>query len=395
MADNGMPRRAVLRGIATGVAATGVVGTAGANSVPPLDELDSGETPSAQPVISDLAGHPKGTKQVSLDVPVSLYPDLPEDEHVRATLTLPPKDVRKPGVQVLIHGITYGRFYNDFPYKPDQYSYVRAATERGYTTLNIDRIGIYESSHPAPELITLDTNSWNADQITRKLKAGEIGAGREAKVAGERTVLPKTETIDAETVDFDSVTLVGHSYGSFISTQAQNRYGNADAIVLTGFSQSYGQGKPFVAPFQSRLTPAQQDNPERFGHLPPGYLTSKEGFRDSFYYNLGTEDRVIQEDEIRKQTVTDSEFASIPGEGVDSFGVTGPVLEINGDEDSYFCGVQSCSNPAGVSATEPSYWPNADFTLELVPGAGHDLYLHRPAPDAFEIILDWADDNTI
>lgn len=69
------------------------------------------------------------------------------------------------------------------------------------------------------------------------------------------------------------------------------------------------------------------------------------------------------------------------------------VLEINGDQDSYSCGVQNCSDDTGVKATEPSLWPNAEFTFEVVPGVGHDLYLHRRAPEAFNIIIEWADNH--
>src|SRR5689334_22866807 len=35
-------------------------------------------------------------------------------------------------VQLLLHGSTYARYYWDFPYEPQHYSYVRAATKDGY-----------------------------------------------------------------------------------------------------------------------------------------------------------------------------------------------------------------------------------------------------------------------
>lgn len=165
----------------------------------------------------------------------------------------------------------------------------------------------------------------------------------------------------------------------------------ADSIILTGFTQSYGQGKPFMAPIQSCLYPA--NNEEKFSHLPPGYLTTMPGCRDGFYYEPGAEEKVIEIDEQLKQTVTDAEFSSIPDEFDDSVDVHCPVLEINGDQDSYFCGVQNCSDDTGVKATEPSLWPNAEFTFEVVPGVGHDIYLHRRAPEAFDIMIDWADDH--
>lgn len=345
-------RRTVLKSIATGL---GVVGL-GASAT-----ADHGDSST---------WNLQGATQTDVRIPVSLYPEQEKEYEIAGTLTLPPEGKRKSAVQVLVHGITYGRFYNDFPYDPDRYSYVKHATEAGYPTLNIDRIGIGDSSHPTPELVTLDANSHTVHQIVQQLRAGEIGD-----------------------VAFPEVVLVGHSYGSMISTQVQSRYGDADHVVLTGFSQSYGQGKPFLAPIQSGLYPAAMDDDEDINHLPPGYLTTQPGYRDGFYYEPGAEERVIAIDEDHKQTVTEAEFASIPDEFVASLDVSVPVLEINGDQDSYFCGLQNCSNDTGVSATEPSYWPNADFTFEVVPGVGHDINLHRRAPEAYDIITNWVDEQ--
>ncbi len=42
-------------------------------------------------------------------------------------------------IQILVNGATYDHHYWDFPYRPSQYSYVRAATATGYATLNMDR----------------------------------------------------------------------------------------------------------------------------------------------------------------------------------------------------------------------------------------------------------------
>lgn len=240
-----------------------------------------------------------GATQKEVRIPISLYDGGQEEYEIAGTLTLPPAGRRKSVVQVLIHGITYARYYNDFPHNPDRYSYVQRATEEGYPTLNIDRIGIGESSHPLPELITLQANCDTIKQIVEKLRAGEIGD-----------------------VAFPEVMLVGHSYGSMISTKTQADYGVADSIILTGFTQSYGQGKPFLAPIQSCLYPANSE--EKFSYLPPGYLTTMPGCRDSFYYEPGAEEKMIALDEELKQTVTDAKFSSIPDEFDDSVDVHCP-----------------------------------------------------------------------
>jgi hypothetical protein len=44
-------------------------------------------------------------------------------------------------VQLLVHGATYNSYYNDWPYRPDFYSYVRLMTGAGYATFNVERLG--------------------------------------------------------------------------------------------------------------------------------------------------------------------------------------------------------------------------------------------------------------
>lgn len=347
MSDDGNPRRrTVLKTIGAGVGASALAGAGAMGS-------DS----------SDVT-------QEEVSISVSLTPGGSEDYEIAGTLTLPPEGQRKPVVQLLIHGITYARYYNDFPYEPDKYSYVQHAADAGYPTLNIDRIGIGESSHPPAQLVTMDTNSHTIHQIVQKLRAGEISDE-----------------------SFDEVMLVGHSYGSMISATVQARYQDADYVILTGFSQSYGQGAPFTAPFRSGLYPAQTDDKWDTHDRPPGYLTTRPGYRRRFYYEPGTEDRVIEIDEQEKQTVTDMEFATIPSEFPSSLEVDEPVLLINGDQDAYFCGVQNCSDDTGVSLTEDTLWPNADFTFEVTPGVGHDIYLHKRGDEAIATMLDWADEQ--
>ena len=45
-------------------------------------------------------------------------------------------------VQLLVSGLTFDHNYWDTTYQPDTYSYVRAANKHGYSTFNIDRLGV-------------------------------------------------------------------------------------------------------------------------------------------------------------------------------------------------------------------------------------------------------------
>ena len=51
-------------------------------------------------------------------------------------------------VQLLLHGVTYGQHYWDLPFQPEKYSYVAAANQAGYATLNIDTLGVGGSFRP-------------------------------------------------------------------------------------------------------------------------------------------------------------------------------------------------------------------------------------------------------
>src|SRR5216684_1024882 len=79
---------------------------------------------------------------------------------------------------------------------------------------NFDRIGIGESDHPLPELVTIQSNAYVLSQLISDLKTGAYGGSA-----------------------FQKVLLVGHSVGSAISiAEAANpQEAHADGIILTGF----------------------------------------------------------------------------------------------------------------------------------------------------------------
>lgn len=46
-------------------------------------------------------------------------------------------------LQVLVHGATYNEQYMDSSFEPETYSYLRWAAQRGYPTLDMDRLGAH------------------------------------------------------------------------------------------------------------------------------------------------------------------------------------------------------------------------------------------------------------
>ncbi|HKI00701.1 MAG TPA: alpha/beta hydrolase [Thermoanaerobaculia bacterium] len=272
-------------------------------------------------------------------------------------------------IQVALHGATYGHQYWDWPYQPETYSYVRRATAAGYAVLNLDRIGIGQSSHPAADAVTIESNACVVHQIVQALRGGNL-------------VIPSFGRIRAE-----RVALVGHSLGSVISIQEAATYGDVDGIVLTGVSHTVTPALGDVAFFPVNLDPLFAGR-----NIPDGYFTTVPGTRAGVFYHAPAADPVvIAIDEQTKETVTIGELnTAIPGLGF-STGVHVPVLVVVGDFDAAFCNAPTCT-ASGSLASEPGFYP-ADACTEAVaiPNAGHDLNLHTNAQVTYNVVLDWMD----
>ncbi len=275
-------------------------------------------------------------------------------------------------IQLLLHGATYARYYWDFPYQSEHYSYVHSATKRGYATFNLDRIGNGASDRPDGNLVTVEANGFVVHQVVQALRAGQIGS-----------------------VSFGKVIVVGHSMGSFTALEYAGSFpGEADGVILTGFtndlnwavaSQVLGQG----------IHSANYD-PKFLGMYPNNdYLTTVPGWRDdAFYYMPNADPAVVALDEDLKQTASSGEFAglTIVYDPI-SFNIEGPVQIVVGQYDSLFCGnLVNCSDRAAVQSYEDGWFGSrACVETAVINDAGHDLNLHLNANAAYSQMLMWAD----
>lgn len=300
-------------------------------------------------------------------------------------------------VQVLVSGTAYGKDYWDFPYRPHTYSYVRAANAAGFTTVNVDRLGIGASSRPASDRVTIASNADSIHQVIQRLRTGAVDGVR-----------------------YDRVVLVGHSLGSLIAWYEAAQFHDVDAVISSGILHTFDG--PSVARFGLTLYPAAFD-PRFAGRITdPGYLTTLPGTRaQSFYYLPNADQQVIDTDEGSKQTATMFEARDVfvqetPGTlgaardalcsalvamcaGSEAFwyGVTTrivvPVLTVVGQYDGLLCGPNGCADVARVRADESNYFRGTAqrcLTLAEVPNTGHDLNLHRSAPAWFTLANGWA-----
>ena len=285
-----------------------------------------------------------------------------------------PAEGRPTAVQLLVHGATYNRYYSDWPYRPDFYSYVRLMVRAGYATLNIERLGYGQSTHPPSTLSTIQNGTEALRQVVEKLRAGQIGGHA-----------------------FSRVIWVGHSLGTLYGWLEASVSRNVDAFVLTGLLHSVKPSWLALA-FQSAYS-AVADPKFATSGLDPGYLTFRPGTRAPLFYWTPTADpNVIALDERLKDTVSATEFGaavplfdSPPAATAPSRAIRVPTLLVLGQHDRVMCDEDGliCNQRNVANAEAPYYSPEARLRVLIAPNTGHDLQLHQTAPETGEAILDW------
>jgi pimeloyl-ACP methyl ester carboxylesterase len=275
-------------------------------------------------------------------------------------------------IQVLLHGGTYNHTYWDWPLDPARYSYVEAATNAGFATLALDRLGYGHSDHPPSWMIDYDVNAWIVHQVVRQLRAGALGS------------------------PFERVMLVGHSVGGFTTFTAAGRYpDDVDGIIVSGASHVLNW--PGIMPAAAAFHPVEQDPKYEDGQSVPhgaGYLTTRPGRRcEALYYGPGVDPAVCALDEDLKDTIAFGEMATFgyAAQRRDpSDRIVAPTLVVLGDHDQLMCD-RTCSDPRSSSSRERGYYPKAACYEQYVqPESGHMNNLHRRAPDWYRVALDWA-----
>lgn len=287
---------------------------------------------------------------------------------IAGTLCVPSGGART--VQLLVHGYSYARYYWDFPYQPETYSYVRRANQAGYATLAIDRLGDGASTHPLGADLTWDNAASTVHQVVSALRDGRLGTA------------------------FSKVILVGHSYGSVASYLEAGRYHDVDAMIVEAIAH-----RPNMHNLTLRLVaqspPATLDPKFAKSGYDPVYVTTRPGDRGLFYQVDNADPRVIAIDERLKETAGALEIPSATGYLAANPSTTTniPVLTVGADKDQFFCGqlAADCSSDQALADFErPFYGPHATVEAFVVHGGGHDINLERTAPSAYDRMLKFA-----
>lgn len=138
--------------------------------------------------------------------------------------------------------------YWDVEIKPEEYSYVKAAVDRGYSILTYDRLGTGNSTKAdAYTMVQAGVEIEIVRTLTELARAGKLMSC--AKVIGSRATNNTSAMNDYVP---DKVVHVGHSYGSFMTSGLLARYGNmSDGAIL---SQYYNFTDDYFAPGRTQLT---------------------------------------------------------------------------------------------------------------------------------------------
>ncbi|KAH8900636.1 alpha/beta-hydrolase [Thozetella sp. PMI_491] len=260
---------------------------------------------------------------------------------------------------ILTHGIIESKLYwqPNLPNSND-YNFVSAAVEAGYSVLSYDRIGVGSSSR--------------------------VDALQDAQFQVEVAVLNALIEYTYSVENATKVALIGHSYGSYISSASASQVG-VEGLVLTGFSGSFDYFKPFLAGASLRV--AKTLNPARWGQLNSSYLTTADLYSEAYIYFAEPyfEHRIARwAFDVASEPFALAELPSLLSTDISFEDVTAPVLILQGQFDVSACG----GNCIGQLVNLTRVFNNSKVveTVDDLP-AGHNLNLHKIAPTAFSKIF--------
>lgn len=262
-------------------------------------------------------------------------------------------------VQILLHGGSYDHRYWDSPFKPETYSYVQAAVEEGYVTVNLDRLGYGQSTRPNGLKLGFELGASAVSDVVDQIDAGALG------------------------VPISSIILNGHSMGGIVAEIVAGTNSNVDALIVSGLANS----------------PEGQDEEEDGGPPPGGnpFILAKrdakfKGLKRSFFYMTTAPDvrtrifhapetfepEIARVEEDLRETLSVNELKSVMFGDEDGTKFTGPTVYFLGQFDLIACGEQDCSEKFEDGAEH-----------EIIYGSGHSINFSLVATTFYQRSFDW------
>ncbi|KAM3068406.1 hypothetical protein ACMFMG_009542 [Clarireedia jacksonii] len=216
-------------------------------------------------------------------------------------------------VLILTHGIIESKLYwnPNFP-DSDEYNFVKAAVEAGYSVLYYDRLGVGSSS--------------------------KVNSTHDAQFPVEVSILSQLVSFSKTYFNTTRIALIGHSYGSYISAAASSQM-NVSALILTGFSGTTNFFGPFLAGSGFRV--ANTHNPRRWGDLDSGFLTAADLYAETYVYFASPhfEHRVAEWTyNVASEPFAVAELPTLLASSIEFGNIKAPVLVAQGRYDVSSCG---------------------------------------------------------
>lgn len=186
---------------------------------------------------------------------------------------------------------------------------------------------------------------------------------------------------------FSKIIYVGHSVGSVLGNGLTIQYPNdADAVILTDFTQYIFRGFAFVDPV---LGPAAVVSPDRFSFLAldPTYvmLATEHPARRAFYYG-DYDEAEFEYDYSTRGTATLGEIATLQLGQLYAPDYKSPLYVLNGLEDLIFCkdAPDTAANCTTYTPGVRQLYPNVrTFGFYNTANTGHCLNVHHTARKSF------------
>lgn len=298
-------------------------------------------------------------------------------------------------VLLMVHTSWHNRFGWDPPNKT--YSQVQDALDRGFTVMNIDRLGSGQSTMPASNLVTIDRNIEAIHGVAAQLRDGSL-TGRRHR----------------------SMVWVGSSFGAMFAWFYAAKYpDDFDGFVLHGLMH---RTKVSFAAFalSEAIISVCEDPLFSLKLADCGYLVNRFGFKGPLYYDEPNaapdtitgahwEDRLLR-DVLSVTTLAESTphvgiqlFPDLQAIEVDpatspSQAITKPTLLVLGQNDPLYCGGPEgfVCNETTVRDFEAPYYTNASELDIMVPeDTGHVINLHLNGPASTAAQHEWIIDNIV
>jgi pimeloyl-ACP methyl ester carboxylesterase len=255
-------------------------------------------------------------------------------------------------VQILTHGITYNHEYWDLPeLGGESYSYARYMARQHYAVLALDLPGAGESDRPDGDFLGLAESASALHQVAQQLRA------------------------TAEKNTFETLVYVGHSNGALISTFAQALYGDAQAMVMTGWLNT------------AHAVPVSSEAIEALLTQGP-YIRLPGEMRGALFYDAAHADpRVIAYDNETADAVTRGQFWDLltmltRPELIPVQDITVPLLVQLGEKD-LLASAAYAANEAQAYPHAPSVW------VDTLADTGHAVNGHYSRVRSWAEIALW------